>query len=64
MIVNISATYMAAMFLLKNVHLSASEAAKEETELRMSKVNEKHISGSVSIEFIFSENAIIQSDCS
>jgi len=64
MIVDISATYMTTMFLLKNVHFSTSEAAKEETELRMSKVNEKHISSSISIEFIFSENAIIQSYCS
>ena len=62
MIVNISAADMAAMFLFKNIHLSASEAAKEETELRVAKVNEKHVSGCVRIELVLSEDAIVKSD--
>ncbi len=64
MIVNISAADVAAMLLLEQIHLSAGETAEEKTQLRMSKVNEKHVSSIGGVKLIFSEDSIIQSNSS
>ena len=62
MIIDVSATDVSAVFLLENVHLSTGETAQENTQFRMSKIDEKNISCVISIEFTLSEDTIIKSN--
>lgn len=64
MIVNISAADVAAVLLLKQIHLSAGETAEEKAQLRMSKVDKQHVSSICCVKLIFSKNSIIQSNSS
>lgn len=62
MIVNVSASYVSAVFLFQHVSFSFCEAICEDTQCGMTKVNEKYVPVILRVEISLPEHPIVQSD--
>jgi len=59
-VVDVPAADVSAVFLLQHVHLAACEAAEEDAEFRVPKIDEEDVSGVLCVEIGLPEDAVVE----